>query len=575
MVQLAGVALSPYDLSFFSGALFIALFAFDRLNRPSYEAAVQQKRLLKLLNPADLQRRSAFLKAYVVYTALLLFVYALLCLSGGSLLVLFVTDPAGLPSTFTTAEEPTSLVLPFAGDPQVPLYVALLLVGVFPALPQLQAVEGILRRLAHALAGIPHRVFAAANAVETTPLDLSDLGESELSAAKKEEIAAIVGRAEAVVGGGAPVEQFARQLVKAHMLRHWLGEPGRWAGAANLGSFADLERELQPAFSALEEDLRDLADDVPAGPATGLAEAPAAGFTGAPEAAATRTAATRWSKAFDATRAVHDDLCLLFALYLTRAGLRTELGAAPGKLKDFVLRTRRNAKRAYEGFDILVAYLVVLAASMFVAGFGLAAAGLYGGSEAEPIRTAAAFLVSVLQIYFPAGFAAILVREGARARGSWSTWGELNHPPATQLLEVFALSYAASAVVLVGFGFLMVASGDFDVDLARFRETGLLEEQLFLALLGGVHAIFFVVELDARADEGLAQRLRALPLGHGTALAAVCYFILLHLYSDALTPVDIAVSAALAFLFGAISGAFTVGRLGLVKAAPARDAGVA
>ena len=190
-----------YFTAFLFGALVIAFFARDQFNRPSHEGARELTRLIEMLTPSAMRRRNVFWRAYVFYVAILVMIYATLCIYGlliGPAIGLVppgydavgasaLPDPAtaatggGLnESGFNPDDRPSPQELRqsdadrFRSDSAIPLFISLIMVGLAPRLPLLERVEERIRFMAHRFSGIPTRLVKGGRKLHEIPLNLGN-----------------------------------------------------------------------------------------------------------------------------------------------------------------------------------------------------------------------------------------------------------------------------------------------------------------------------------------------------------------------------------------------------------------
>lgn len=204
------LGISDYSLATVFGAVIITVFAWDQFKRPSYEANAELRRVVEVLSAADLRRGAVYRYAYGFYAGILLFIYASVTLSGSLFLVrvlggdeiveaepgvraVDLPQPAELedaPMVGWAVEAPPierTETAPmetagWEGDPQVPLVLSLMMVGLAPAVPILRRLEEKIRFLAHHFSGIPTRLTYAAQELRIRRLGLASHGEGLLVA---------------------------------------------------------------------------------------------------------------------------------------------------------------------------------------------------------------------------------------------------------------------------------------------------------------------------------------------------------------------------------------------------------
>lgn len=193
----------------YGGGILVA-FSYTRFNRISYETGRRLDRLVNFLTPDKLRARRQVGFAYFIYTLVLVLTYLVLCAYADLLLPLIgaqailpdqgasgLPAPAGngqsiaVPSAtadvdailttgfaplgepvikyWTDELQPSETVTTNKGDsdsfiePQISLGLALIMVGLAPAIPALERADEWLRMVAHRMAGIPTWVIDASD----------------------------------------------------------------------------------------------------------------------------------------------------------------------------------------------------------------------------------------------------------------------------------------------------------------------------------------------------------------------------------------------------------------------------
>jgi hypothetical protein len=194
----------------FFGMFIIVAFSYERFNRISYETSRRLERLVSFLTPDKLRARRQVTYAYTIYTLSLLLLYLILCaysevllpLIGGQSLLPNV-GAAALPDAsqataaqaaaaatspvttgfsplnkspaefWTEGLKPSQVVVTsqtskdISIDAEVSLGLALVFVGLAPAIKPLVRVDAWLRMFAHRVAGIPTWAIEAADALRS------------------------------------------------------------------------------------------------------------------------------------------------------------------------------------------------------------------------------------------------------------------------------------------------------------------------------------------------------------------------------------------------------------------------
>lgn len=190
------------------GATIIVFFAWDQFNRPSYDRSRELTRLIELLAPSDMRRRTVYWRAYIFYATILLLIYFVLCVYGALLLPLIGLDLVGQAPTGGATDAPVAAASEAARqvgyspdvrpqdlggqsqpdksaiDPVVPLTVSLAMVGLAPSVPILLRMEEKIRFAAHRLSGIPTRLVTGSRQLRLKPIDLVEGSDTFLVASQ-------------------------------------------------------------------------------------------------------------------------------------------------------------------------------------------------------------------------------------------------------------------------------------------------------------------------------------------------------------------------------------------------------
>lgn len=175
--------LSHYSSSFLyayaAGAVFLLLLCIERFDQP-----VGKGSFLETLVPRHLASHKEYLRTFLIYFGIMLLIYTLITMAGPSIVQGFQADTQGYDSTSTVL----SAADPFAEndiDPKdnpvwFPLAVVLVLVGASTRYPIINAVELVVRKLTHAIIGIPQGIQKLAESLNRLRIDLDRLEEHEI-----------------------------------------------------------------------------------------------------------------------------------------------------------------------------------------------------------------------------------------------------------------------------------------------------------------------------------------------------------------------------------------------------------
>jgi Bacterial extracellular solute-binding proteins, family 3 len=223
------------------GAVVIWLFARRTFNKPSFEPASINYRVLKELSPSDLRSHSQVRRAYAMYAGLLILIYGTLTFFGKLILDLFnpVLNTAGL--SFNASS------LDFR-SPEWPMLISLGMIGLIPMLRPVEIVERGIRRLAHQRAGIPVHIHQRCADVRKA---LDDLVEDTLEARLQD----VPEWAHQSLNDPRSVRRAVEALEQLGLLRNWLmDERAHWPAVEQRQRIGRLEQvEVKESGVVLDE----------------------------------------------------------------------------------------------------------------------------------------------------------------------------------------------------------------------------------------------------------------------------------------------------------------------------------
>jgi hypothetical protein len=172
-----------YDTAFFLafalGVAVLFLFSLEKFDKP-YPGNNHLSELL----PSNLSQNSAYAKAFLIYFALLVVFFGILCfVSSTATGILDVVFGPGSEKAFLLKSKaaPADAIGPTValpaepkarpkGPAEIPLVIALLMVGLFPKYKKFGEIEAPIRRFSHRLIGIPDGLDKLADEIAVTPL---------------------------------------------------------------------------------------------------------------------------------------------------------------------------------------------------------------------------------------------------------------------------------------------------------------------------------------------------------------------------------------------------------------------
>lgn len=465
-----------FYLSFATGAVVIAVFAFTQFNQPARGPSRALERLVRFLKTSDLRNRRVVWRAYTAYAAILLAIYVLICTA--------FTPPMLMAIGVVLPEEDIDV----AQSPVVPLIVSLAMVGAAPAIRPLQHIEERIRRAAHYLSGIPAHLVQGSRQLQRTPLALpEEAGKLLLSDADWERLA----YQRRVV---APLldnpSGYVAELEKIHAYRRWIldHELGAVAGPAREG-IDNNDRALQQRIDRLLRTLDMIrvgeAADPPPEPLRDLAEQ---------------------------TRELCEDVCAMFMLRVEHGLLDPGADNAPDAGPDgdaarqLLAAFLADAGKTVESYVLVgrLGWRAAMVAVVIAFGWGAYfAAHEAGGSAQVAINNGLYFAVTAIAIYALPTFAALALHDQAVNSGRWPSMATTHWTrwmvPVGRLFGV-ALLVALAAMLVVGLSAVLVKHG-LTISSEYWRIVGgSLYAEGPRAVLGPILAIGIVALIDiARA----------------------------------------------------------------------------
>lgn len=544
--------MSEYQAALFFGAAIIVVFAWEQFNRPSYEKSRELTRLIELLTPSDMRRKTVYWRAYTFYTVILLLVYWILCIYGALLFPVLgleipgidmagggevgasavPTDDAGTKTELVTGFTPDLQQLsPDVGpaeeaddpgkDPIVPLTVSLTMVGLAPSVPVLQRMEEKVRFAAHRLSGIPTRLVAGSRHLRQQSLGLVREKDETFLIPQQEWERLERYEDNAVRMLDDPLA-FREDMAKIIAFRSWiLQEKLQLANFAKRDEVAAVETGVARRIERLLLDLDTLSD-----------------FESLPDGSNGRTPEQKraaWEKAAKEADLICADVCVLLMLYVEHGILSIEDGDALGwenppdasgpdsaqqrylaqvKLVNYVRYAVFWADRESISLLIWVRAMaaVLLAAFLFGMFFGRDTVtsddSLVGDSR---ILIGMNYLFSAALTYVLALLVAVSYHQSAYQnnawrnvfRDHWSRW-------LSQFMAVFALSGFAAVVCVVGYNiYATIASVGLERVVERWQAVlrFAIEYQGPAAMRGPVLAMLVLLTIDAWRDGARSEKV--------------------------------------------------------------------
>lgn len=503
--------------SFSVGVVIIAIFSYDQLNRPSYKEAQRLAWLLELLLPSDIRSPGVFFRMLVLYTGLMLAIYAAACFSGGAFYA----------SVFAGTE---------AIDARTPLIVSLMMVGLMPH-PKgflFNALEKRLRLLTHRFFGIPDSLFDRADALNRATFDSSTLDSVAASEVVTRtrcwiECARMsIGR-----GGSADVAQLADALHRSAACLAWVLDRDIWPGMRVRDRFKRLEQEVRSRLMAQQAEFELLAsatrtlkrrDTDPQVLAAMLnMETDTAESADELVARLKEHVRGRWLASIKPAQDLSRDLCTLLILYLEQdANLPANDPVSQG-LRDWLDSARHTMRQRSRDFDVIIGAGMMTVVLMMLGG---AAAKQFGWPHASftTLEVALQYAVQTVAVYAPAMFVAMSIRASRMEAGRWVPMLTGGRWPSGQIASVVLVGGAVTLpFVLLSHIFGIAAAPEVTVERILANLPAVLERAIATdwpwVLIGAVQGLTVACALDLAAmapQDPVRQRWQKyLPLGHG------------------------------------------------------------
>lgn len=505
-----------WHASFLFGLVSIVWFAQDRLNQrlPSDGDDPQRReRLIELVLPFQLRNRRVFRRAYLVYTGILVTIYAVGSIFGS------VIGPVLFPGTDVNG-------------PEWPMALALAMIGIAPKFPFLLRLEEKVRAFTHELVGVPRTFHSFTNALLNVPVSVETLGDDLIAPGDTQRLALVLEAAARVMGRTVAHETFSNRVLKLFAFRAWNDSDLAWPPYSVRREFRRIEAEVAPAVHGLIEDLEHLAELTLAQPPT---ESEAQQNWVAME--------SRWRSIAQRVSGSADDVCALFALYAERA---TEPPVKDNPisalLRDLIEEAQTKRERADPGADALLIAVGMVAVTGFAIGLIGALAGITAAPGSQPWRPAIFYLMGVLILYGPTAFLAWDSRHPSTDQHWINPFADATIFPARQFLWLFVKACVLSFVIMSLFMMLHVVLASLGqrgpdsapllgVLLGQFFGTGttvacgtgaLVWVAIATAPLGGWNAVHLALHADA-AETGRDCGLTGLRLvaSHALGLGAI------------------------------------------------------
>lgn len=413
---------TPWQVSFALGFAAILFFAQDRLEHPlKTDGAdrLRRERLFDFVRPYQLRNRDAFRKAYVMYTATLVMVYAAGAVFGSIL----------GPFLFPTAD---------VNGPEWPLALALAMIGIAPKFPFLVRLEEWVRARTHEAVGVPRTFHAFTDALAQVQLDRDSLTADLIGPGDAERLTAVLDAARRVFGARTSVlDTFSNRVMKLYAFRAWADSAPAWPPATVRREFGRLEAEVTPPVFGLIEDLQHLA-------AVAMPDAGA-------ERDAREALESRWRAIARRVAETADDVCALFALYAERSSdPPVKDNPISALLRDLIEQAQAEREADTPVADALLAAVGIVAAVAFLTGLAGALSGITALPGVSPLTVAFFYFMGVVVLYGPSGFLAWNARRDRRWVNAFA--GDRVFPAMQYLslcLRGFGLSFLMMALFMV------------------------------------------------------------------------------------------------------------------------------
>lgn len=481
------------------GALVIAWFSWDQLNRPTEEGARKLARLYDLLTPEELSGRGTFFGAYLFYLCMLLMIYAVLCAAAT-----FGLAVGPLQDFFGTAEQP---------KPEAPLMVAAAMVGLLPNSRSrwFTSTERRLRVLAHSAVGIPGAYIGVKTRLERARLELSDLPEGVIEPLERRRLDERMRCAEfALEPGSFALGQLRRALVKIAAFRAWVLQQRVWPDPIHREAYRRLEETVVKQAAALEVELDMLVAatrQIERGPEEAHEVVRLLGVESRGDASrgeAWRGGLTdRWRAAAAQAEEAQNDFCALLAVYTVRQPVVPAGDPARSALAAFLDRAREE-----EGPQEFDRQLVLWAgvAALTVAFLGGAFDGVLSGARSTLLGDGTAWAVGAFVNYAPAMLIALLMRE---ARVETRPAGERLSATRYALIVVIAGLVTWILLTLLNLSQAAMSAGIARLSANFSAATAYaLQSEAAPAIRGGAMAFAVLVALEAARADPASPRVR-------------------------------------------------------------------
>ncbi|WP_210526908.1 hypothetical protein [Rubellimicrobium arenae] len=481
-----------YAVALLFGAVIVVVFAWDQFNRPSYETSRELTRLVELLTPSRMRRRTVYWRAYSFYAGILLVVYATLCAYGSLLAPALGLQLPGLGSppeigaselpllsraageAAVSGYDPEAVVAQpqvlgrqgtrsgVSGNPAVPLFVSLVIVGLAPSVPILQRFEEKIRFGAHRLSGIPTRLVRGGRRLRMKPMNVGTAG---LLIPPRDWQRLETYPLRAAEAGLSEAADFREDMTKVFAIRAWvLQERLSLGDSVARENLAQLEGELTHSINRLVFTLDTL---------SGFEAAHGAGAAIEPE-----NLRAAWEAATKEAAQLCTDLCMLVMLYVEHGVLPTDddaerlgWGAEPdagapdgarqkAEAERRLIRLLSDAARYVDRENVGIVVWVRATAAVLLVAFLYGVLGRPESASAtgpslaggNPLALGFLLAMSAMLTYALALLVAISWQQSAYQSGAWPNpftdhW--VRWLP--QLAGVFVMSGLAAAVCVVGY----------------------------------------------------------------------------------------------------------------------------
>jgi hypothetical protein len=522
------------DVDFLVAILFgmaiIAFFSWDQFKRPSYERSRDFQRVIELLTPPDLRRTTVYFRSYVFYVVMLWGIYLLLCLfvpvgiqAGLGIINPQRPDAASVQGEVGAQELPVGWsqdeLGPDAGDddrdrgPELPLFIALAIVGLAPTIPFLQRFEVRVRLIAHRLSGIPTRLYSGTESLRGEELSFGEAETGYLIPLKDwkriSHYASVADSAEVD-----DIRAFQSDLRKIFAFESWFVK-----GKLDLANY-----ELRPGMSSLRADLAERIERFI------LTVDALSGFTPEVEAAedpdvshlVTQGSTEAWNRYATEAHELAFDACVLVVLYvehrIVKAPDATSNGNGPASdneqdpeqvranavLMQFLSDTPR---RIEEGS---VDTVIWWRATCWVVAVAFVWGALFGDNPVQDsdesyfgdgFLLGVGYMISALVTYSVAILVAVSWHQTENDRGNWpnafrSDWTDTSGP----IFTIFLVSGFAALICNVAYNLYSISKAvDFQTLLDNWDRVlvSAIAYEGPRAMLAPILAIAIILAIDA------------------------------------------------------------------------------